>query len=145
MFAIGEDILSIGSRKWESNQNSTFESAPNLSDHAAFMLPNVENVSLQEWYDCFNMRCFQEKEYLETPKYSNQRNNIDIIFYILISHISFLLLPQPAEFCSANFSAVKGKDYNQEIQFMKGTTTLAFKVRSDSQTVNATSEMALFF
>jgi hypothetical protein len=44
MAAIGEDILSIGSRKWEAERNSTFESAPNF-DHSAFMLPNVENVS----------------------------------------------------------------------------------------------------
>jgi 20S proteasome subunit beta 5 len=27
----------------------------------------------------------------------------------------------------ANFSAEKGKDYDQDIKFMKGTTTLAFK------------------
>jgi len=40
------------------------------------------------------------------------------------------LLPSvanPAEFCRTNFNAEKGKDYNQEIKFMKGTTTLAFK------------------
>ena len=48
MSAIGEDILSIGSRKWESNQNSMFESAPNLGDNATFMLPNVANVRLNE-------------------------------------------------------------------------------------------------
>ena len=47
MTAIGEDILSIGSRKWEANLSSTFETAPNLGDHAAFMLPNVENVSIK--------------------------------------------------------------------------------------------------
>ena len=35
---------------------------------------------------------------------------------------------QPAEFVRANFNAEKGKDYDQEIKFMKGTTTLAFKV-----------------
>jgi hypothetical protein len=45
MAAIGEDILSIGSRKWEAERNSTFESAPNF-DHSAFMLPNVQNVRL---------------------------------------------------------------------------------------------------
>jgi 20S proteasome subunit beta 5 len=33
----------------------------------------------------------------------------------------------PAEFCRNNFTAEKGKDYDQEIQFAKGTTTLAFK------------------
>ena len=43
MAAIGADILSIGSKKWVSQHDSTFESAPNL-DHSAFMLPNVENV-----------------------------------------------------------------------------------------------------
>ena len=37
---------------------------------------------------------------------------------------------QPAEFCRANFNAEKGKDYDQEIKFMKGTTTLAFKVNN---------------
>jgi hypothetical protein len=36
---------------------------------------------------------------------------------------------QPAEFCRDNFSSEKGQDYDQEIKFMKGTTTLAFKVR----------------
>ena len=36
---------------------------------------------------------------------------------------------QPAEFCRTNFTAEKGKDYNQDIKFFKGTTTLAFKVR----------------
>lgn len=35
---------------------------------------------------------------------------------------------QPAEFCRTNFSAEKGQDYDQDIKFMKGTTTLAFKV-----------------
>jgi len=34
-----------------------------------------------------------------------------------------------AEFCRTNFSAEKGKDYNQDIKFMKGTTTLAFKFK----------------
>jgi 20S proteasome subunit beta 5 len=34
---------------------------------------------------------------------------------------------QPSEFVRANFSAEKGQDYDQEIKFMKGTTTLAFK------------------
>lgn len=34
---------------------------------------------------------------------------------------------QPAEFVRANFSAEKGEDFNQEIKFAKGTTTLAFK------------------
>eukprot|EP01033_Poteriospumella_lacustris_P007314 gene7314-5261_t len=33
----------------------------------------------------------------------------------------------PAEFAKTNFSAEKGQDYDQQIQFMKGTTTLAFK------------------
>jgi 20S proteasome subunit beta 5 len=33
----------------------------------------------------------------------------------------------PAEFCRSNFNAEKGKDFEQEIKFMKGTTTLAFK------------------
>jgi len=40
------------------------------------------------------------------------------------------LLPaasNPAQFCSTNFSAEKGEDYDQEIKFLKGTTTLAFK------------------
>jgi hypothetical protein len=36
----------------------------------------------------------------------------------------------PAEFASTNFSAEKGQDYEQQIQFLKGTTTLAFKVTS---------------
>ena len=44
------------------------------------------------------------------------------------SLIGLIIFLQPAEFCSTNFSAAKGKDYNQDIQFMKGTTTLAFKV-----------------
>lgn len=34
---------------------------------------------------------------------------------------------QPAAYVRANFSCEKGQDYNQDIQFMKGTTTLAFK------------------
>ncbi len=45
------------------------------------------------------------------------------------------LFLQPAEFCRANFNAEKGKDYDQEIKFMKGTTTLGFRV----SVFNATS------
>mmetsp|Transcript_39626 Transcript_39626/g.40391 ORF Transcript_39626/g.40391 Transcript_39626/m.40391 type:complete len:299 (-) Transcript_39626:220-1116(-) len=43
--------------------------------------------------------------------------------------INFMLpaVPNAAEFCRTNFSAEKGKDYDQDIKFMKGTTTLAFK------------------
>jgi len=33
----------------------------------------------------------------------------------------------PAEFVRANFNAEKGKDYEQEIKFLKGTTTLGFR------------------
>eukprot|EP01038_Epipyxis_sp_PR26KG_P008597 gene8597-11617_t len=33
----------------------------------------------------------------------------------------------PAQFCRTNFNAEKGKDFDQEIKFMKGTTTLGFK------------------
>jgi len=42
---------------------------------------------------------------------------------------NFMLPPvaNPAEFCREHFSAEKGKDFDQEIKFMKGTTTLAFK------------------
>ena len=36
-------------------------------------------------------------------------------------------VPNPAEFCRTNFSVEKGQDYDQEIKFLKGTTTLAFK------------------
>lgn len=42
--------------------------------------------------------------------------------------MSHAILYQPAEFCRTNFSAEKGKDYDQEIKFMKGTTTLGFRV-----------------
>jgi hypothetical protein len=48
MLAVGEDILSIGSKKWESGQHEMFESTPDLNDQANFMLPNVENVSTLE-------------------------------------------------------------------------------------------------
>ena len=77
MFAIGEDILSIGSRKWESNQNSTFESLPNLSDHAAFMLPNVENVS-----------CMESADFLLNSNYhqaSAIATTITLIFYLILN------------------------------------------------------------
>ena len=40
------------------------------------------------------------------------------------------LLPavsDPAEYCRTHFSAEKGKDSEQDIKFMKGTTTLAFR------------------
>jgi 20S proteasome subunit beta 5 len=43
------------------------------------------------------------------------------------THFMLPNVPNPAEFCRTNFSAEKGKDYEQEIKFMKGTTTLAFK------------------
>lgn len=33
----------------------------------------------------------------------------------------------PAKYCRTHFSMEKGKDFDQAIQFMKGTTTLAFK------------------
>jgi hypothetical protein len=46
-----------------------------------------------------------------------------------VSHSLCVLYIQPAEFCRANFNAEKGKDYDQEIKFMKGTTTLGFRVR----------------
>lgn len=42
-----------------------------------------------------------------------------------LSDISFML--QPAEFCRANFNVEKGQDYDQEIKFLKGTTTLGFR------------------
>lgn len=48
---------------------------------------------------------------------------------INIGHEQFTLpaVSNPAEFASTNFSAEKGQDYEQQIQFLKGTTTLAFK------------------
>jgi len=33
----------------------------------------------------------------------------------------------PAQFCSSNFGVGYGTDHHQDIQFAKGTTTLAFK------------------
>jgi 20S proteasome subunit beta 5 len=43
------------------------------------------------------------------------------------SHFMLPNVADPAEFCRTNFSAEKGQDYEQDIKFMKGTTTLAFK------------------
>lgn len=81
MFAIGEDILSIGSRKWESNQNSTFESLPNLSDHAAFMLPNVENVSRMESADFFSIFLLNSNYH----QASAIATTITLIFYLILN------------------------------------------------------------
>ena len=39
----------------------------------------------------------------------------------------FFQYSQPPEYCRTHFSAEKGEDYEQQIKFMKGTTTLAFK------------------
>jgi len=45
------------------------------------------------------------------------------------SNSRFALPPSsdPAQYCRTHFSMEKGKDFDQAIQFMKGTTTLAFK------------------
>mmetsp|Transcript_14053 Transcript_14053/g.21009 ORF Transcript_14053/g.21009 Transcript_14053/m.21009 type:complete len:284 (-) Transcript_14053:145-996(-) len=43
------------------------------------------------------------------------------------SHMMLPAVANPAEFCRTNFSVEKGKDYDQDIKFFKGTTTLAFK------------------
>jgi 20S proteasome subunit beta 5 len=46
------------------------------------------------------------------------------------SDVEKFMLPNvenPALFSRTNFTAEKGQDYGQQIQFMKGTTTLAFK------------------
>jgi 20S proteasome subunit beta 5 len=67
-----------------------------------------------------------------TRKYDERVNGTDSAFTLdgLSAAPSSFMLPtaeNPAEFVRANFNAEKGKDYNQEIKFMKGTTTLAFK------------------
>ena len=85
MFAIGEDILSIGSRKWESNQNSTFESLPNLSDHAAFMLPNVENVSRMESADFFSIFLLNSNYH----QASAIATAITLIFFLILNALLF--------------------------------------------------------
>ena len=43
---IGEDILSIGSAKWNQRLNSSIETVPNSFAPNHFMLPAVENVIL---------------------------------------------------------------------------------------------------
>eukprot|EP01041_Mallomonas_annulata_P008347 gene8347-17195_t len=55
--------------------------------------------------------------------------NTELLSHDLNGPVNFLLpaVANAADFCRTNFSAEKGKDYNQEIKFMKGTTTLAFK------------------
>ena len=47
----------------------------------------------------------------------------------LLTDPHFLLpaVANPAEYARTHFSAEKGKDNDQEIKFMKGTTTLAFR------------------
>ena len=47
----------------------------------------------------------------------------------LLTDPHFLLpaVANPAEYSRTHFSAEKGKDSEQEIKFMKGTTTLAFR------------------
>lgn len=50
------------------------------------------------------------------------------MYIVVNSTLPMLTHTQPALFCRTNFSAEKGKDYEQDIKFMKGTTTLAFKV-----------------
>lgn len=55
----------------------------------------------------------------------------EVMLSPLNAPVEFMLpsVDNAAEFCRTNFSAEKGKDYNQDIKFMKGTTTLAFKFK----------------
>lgn len=57
----------------------------------------------------------------------------DITLSMSLANAQFMLpaVPNPAEYSRTHFSAEKGKDYDQPIKFMKGTTTLAFKVSYD--------------
>lgn len=50
-----------------------------------------------------------------------------VVEVIVMMMIVIAMVVQPAEFVRTNFSAEKGEDFNQEIKFAKGTTTLAFK------------------
>lgn len=62
--------------------------------------------------------------------FSRKRKGMDMMSLSSIDAPSTFLLPSvpnAAEFVRTNFSAEKGKDYDQDIKFMKGTTTLAFK------------------
>eukprot|EP01006_Ploeotia_vitrea_P005246 TRINITY_DN116776_c0_g1_i1.p1 TRINITY_DN116776_c0_g1~~TRINITY_DN116776_c0_g1_i1.p1 ORF type:complete len:291 (+),score=-0.87 TRINITY_DN116776_c0_g1_i1:21-893(+) len=62
-----------------------------------------------------------------STKWSKECN--EIVTSLHNENENFLLpnVPEPAEYCRTHFSAEKGKDYDQDIKFMKGTTTLAFK------------------
>lgn len=66
-----------------------------------------------------------------TSKWSESFSNSNVFGnFSSSSNPGQFMLPaaeNPAEFVRANFNAEKGKDYDQEIKFMKGTTTLAFK------------------
>lgn len=63
-----------------------------------------------------------------TSKWEKSVNHLPISLQEL-SGAQFMIpaVENPAEFCRNNFSAEKGKDFDQDIKFMKGTTTLAFK------------------
>lgn len=57
----------------------------------------------------------------------NPRSEFDSVSMEGPQNFMLPAVANPSEFCRTHFSAEKGQDYAQDIKFMKGTTTLAFK------------------
>jgi hypothetical protein len=106
------DVLDIGSSRWDDHFSKAGDL--NFSAPSEFTLPNVANVSLILIAITVPLFIF--------------RFILILTFNLCMIFPYYVFVKQPAEFCSANFTAEKGKDYDQDIKFMKGTTTLAFKV-----------------
>lgn len=73
--------------------------------------------------------CMEDILDIGTKRWSGNRTEVESAPAPVGAPAQFMLpsVDNPAEFCRTHFSAEKGKDYDQEIKFMKGTTTLAFK------------------
>jgi 20S proteasome subunit beta 5 len=65
-----------------------------------------------------------------SSKWSQQVDDITMSMSMANSQFMLPAVANPAEYARTHFSAEKGQDYDQDIKFMKGTTTLAFKVKS---------------
>jgi 20S proteasome subunit beta 5 len=64
-----------------------------------------------------------------TTRWRQESKSFAAEYNLGMGQTQFMLpaVSNPAEFCRTHLTAEKGKDYDQDIKFMKGTTTLAFK------------------
>jgi 20S proteasome subunit beta 5 len=123
--SIGNNLLDIGSTKWGLDQGRQAEEFRHdaTAPATSFMVPAVANVRA---HSPAVMSCCSFHKFISFSPLTHFISSFDLVLALLFISLS-LFLTQPAEFCRTHFSSEKGKDYEQDIKFMKGTTTLAFK------------------